>query len=560
MKKVPSVRPGGFSPSRSPNRSPGVLPSDTARSYRASTKNLKKIADAVDLLQKKRANARRTEEDLSNQEIYAMVLNERLTRKDAKFEKPNKKAIEAKKGEVLILKDQLEQLTKDLEARRETLELIKSFFGQLIREFRKHIRGYQESERERVDWTRTDFLNSPMAKSIERLRKSKSTNEISKNALQKMAKAVHFMKTLSKEPVQETMKRDEAVKAWAERRRPSLTPSATRQSRMPVTSSLDNLNVFGDINGPKLKGILAQALLKEPDERRSRTSTTRFQINHHVNYNPQNGVLSKDNLRQSLMGERESIVNIRDFQKMSKIHGKKSQVEVIGLFRSQEPKLPEDTIDEELSQANSNLSDSIIEEVKEELKSKMMRQNHASFGEQDNFDYKVVLPNFQPVKVSFKVGVNELRGTGQEGQVVVQKDRVYKNFAIHEIEWHFKQKGLCGVRIILKNWTTGFMLGGTFHGKIGEFVDVCKFNKDERIMKIEFAFDAVAIRFLEFVTTDGRKFVNGIDRKEALSLGLNFVNRYYPQEIMLCKFFCQFNKTTQTVDYVRFLFVRAILY
>jgi hypothetical protein len=559
MKKVPSTRPGGLSPSRSPNKPLSVLTSEAIKTARTSTRNFKRIADAIDLLQKKRANARRSEEDLSNQEIYAIILQERLNKKDSKLEKPSKKAIEAKKSEIAAMREVLDQLMRELEGRRETLELFKSFFGHLVREFRKHIRGYQETEkeRERADWGRHDLGNTGPPKMIERLRKSKSTNEMN-NSLQKLAKIVHFAQKKAKEVKEtepEAMKPEEAVKAWADRRRSSFV---NRKSKMPGVASLDNLIYLGNTLDRKPTGILAQALMKESDEIRSRTSTMRYQIGQRNQFSTQTGVLNKTNIRQSVMGESENIVNIRDYVKAQKVHGKKSQVEIIDILQSQ-GRVPEDPIEEETSQANSNLSESIIEEVKEDLKNKMMKQNHASYGEGDGFDYKVVVPNFQPVKVSFKVGLNEARGP-PASHMVVQKDRVFKNFCIHEIEWHFKNKGLSGVRIILKNWTTGFMLGGTFHGKIGDFVDVCRFNKDERIAKIEFAFDSTAIRFLEFVTTDGRKFLNGIDRKEALTMGLNFVNRYYPQEIMLCKFLCQFNKTTQLVDYIRFLFVRAILY
>lgn len=557
MRKVPSNRPGGLSPAKSPAKSHKGLTSEASRSVRANYRTFKKAMEALDLLQKKRQTFRRTEEDLGNLEVYAIVLQEKLSKKDAKIERPNKRMLENRMAELATMRETMDQLMKELEARRETLETLKSFFGHMIREFQKHIRGYQDGEREKVEWPRLEGQGTGPLPKLDRLRKSKSTNEIA-NRLPKSPKDVNLANTLRQEKVQEpeALNPEQMVKVWGLKRRPSLINGKAK----PVpTASMETLPVVGEELLRRPTGILAQALLKDGEDGRGRTSTVRFRIDHHVQFNPATGLLNKSNIRQSVLGDSENLMNIRDFARISKAHGKRSRDEVIDLMHSKTPaSVPEDA-EEETSLANSNLSDSIIEEVKEDLKSKMMKQNSSAGAENAAFDYKVVVPNFQPVKVSFKVGVADHKLT-QDANHLLHKDRVFKGFAIFEIEWHFKNKGLCGVRIILKNWDTGFMLSGAFHGKIGDLVDVCRFNKDERIAKIEFAFDSLAIRFLEFATTQGRRFLNGLDRKEAMTMGLNFVNRYYPQEIMLCKFFCQFNKHTQFVDYIRFLFVRAVLY
>lgn len=521
--------------SRSPNRIPVV---DRSKSARKNYKNIKKIADACDLLDKKKLTGERAYQDQRDNEVYWQVLQERLNKKDAKFEKPSKKMIEGKKAEVALAKEQLAALMKDLEHRKETLESLKGYLSHLVREFKKHIKGYQDKEeREHSDMS-IKGSSSPV-KIKGGLRKSKSQNIFTKPLKEPPQKAVHFGQMSSE--VSKLLKPADAVREWGLKRR------STISLQKPIPSDTTPL-------GSKFE----ETTTDDTDAARSRTNTTRFQLSYNRQMAPSGGVLNKSNIRQSIFGGTDQIWRLKDFAKLQKVHNKKSHAEIADLLQDRpgQPEIPEEDAH---SDANSNLSESIVEEVKEEMKMKLMKQSQAAWSEGQAFDFKVVLPNFQPVKVSFKVGVPEQKGL-PHGTHTLQKDRVFKGFQIHELEWHFKNKALCGVRMILRNWDSGFMLGGNFHGKIGDFVDVCRFNRDERIAKIEFAHDSTAVRFLEFVTTEGRRFVVGIDRKEAITLGLNFVNRYYPQEIMLCKFFCQFNKMTQAIDFVRFLFIRAVLY
>lgn len=535
MRKVPSQRPEAMAVSRSPNRTANI---DRSKSGRKTVKNIKKIADACDLLDKKKVTGERAYQDQRDNEVYWQVLQERMSRKDAKFEKPSKKMIEAQKAEVALAKEQLAALMKDLEHRKETLESLKAYLLHLVREFRKYIKGYADKDEKETSELSVKGLSSAV-KVKAGLRKSKSQNLFPKPVKEVQQKTVHFGQ-MTKD-IDKLLKPADAVREWGIKRRSTISvPKQVNGETVQLAT--------------KFEGTVTE----DTETGRGRTNTTRFQLTHNRQMAPSGGVLNKSNIRQSIFGATDQILPLKDFAKLQKVHNKKSHAEIADLLQDR-PGLPDLREEDPQSDANSNLSDSIVEEVKEEMKMKLMKQSQAGWSEGQAFDYKVVLPNFQPLKVSFKVGVPEQKGL-PHGIHILQKDRVFKGFQIYEMEWHFKNKALCGVRMILRNWDSGFMLGGNFHGKIGDFVDVCRFNRDERMAKIEFAHDSSAVRFLEVITTEGRRFVVGIDRKEATTLGLSFVNRYYPQEIMLCKFFCQFNKMTQAIDFVRFLFVRIVLY
>ena len=522
---------------------------ENKNSIRGITKNLKRIFESIDLYQKKQITSKNTIQDLRNFEIYSQILNEKLQKKDFKSEKLNKKIIENKKEELGNLSGQLEGLTKELNMKRATVEHLKSFSGKMIRELKKHIKGFLENEK--IDLGKTLVKVSSFNELEPRISKSRSKSKIilPSDVLLTLKPTQSKFAQQYKNPI----KNKEIAKIWSDKRRSSLVPNKSR--------------IFAQFDAKTMKKF--EQLDKQNKDRsfessdstsvggRGRRSTVRYLVNEHHLFNQSNGILTKDNIRGSLMGEGAKIGTLKEFGKPRKSNVIKSAAEICDLMNAK----PANKICEKMEEesANSNIGDSIVEEARDELRTKLMKENNSEFKEGEEPNFKIILPSFQPIKVSFKIGVPENKSLTSKNLVVL-KDRVYKNFHMCEIEWHFKNKSLCGMRVIWKNILTGFLLGGHFNGKIGDFIDLCKFDVDERIVKIEFGHDATSIRFIEFGTTQGRTFLVGMDRKEAINLGTTFVNRYFPQEIKLYKFFCQFNKITQNIDYFRFLFIRTVLF
>ena len=541
----------------------------------------KKILDAVFLLMKKKVSRNRSNGDNQNMEIYLQVLNEKLSRKDNKMEKPNKKIMEVKRNELTALKMQLEGLMKELEVKREFCEVLRKFqldfFDQLYTYFPNFCEDTSELFRTQTQSRSKDDSG--------KLKKISSGMNIGKTAT--LLKAVTKFKNKSGDKSRKDKKEDEITEAnlddihrqWDTKRRVNMKSNMVKVNNVKG-NELDNriINkeerkeglVRGEQNetghqtvkvgsgGIDKSDTAANGAVNEVEieyTRKPSLGTTRYVISQNHIFNRNDGILNKDNLRKNLMkDEHEKIEDLSDFVKLKRRNSKVPVSEIEKLLQAKN-KIEEK---EEVESCDSNLNESMLEEAKQDLRIKMIKQNYGEYVEGDEFKYKVVVPNFYPVKVSFKVEI----GLNRQGtdNVVVKSDRIFKNFQIYEIESHFKNKSMCGLRLVLKNFRTDFLLGGNFHGKIGDFVDICRFDLNEAISKIEYGHDALSIRFLEFSTTKGQRHTVGIQRNEAVVLGLSFVTRYYPQELMLCKFFCQFNKHSQYIGFFRFLFLRTVLY
>ena len=318
-----------------------------------------------------------------------------------------------------------------------------------------------------------------------------------------------------------------------------------------------------DVNDSK-----TQPKTSEPTDKDSGYGTTRYMIKNSNDPVNTNFVINYQNVRQtSMKKDHREFDPLLDFVKLKKTTKNNSIFVILKLLK--EKKLEDERKrkefafkqmeeEEEKQTAGSDISQSIIDEAKEDLRVKMIKKNNSDYKEGDEFKFKVVVPSFYPVKVSFKVGIKE-ENFGKQN-VVLKKDRIFKNFHIHEIESHFSKNKLCGLRVLLKNDRNNFLLGGNFHGRIGDFMDVCRFEPNEGILKIEIGYDQKSIRSLGFITSLGRKHDVGMERQNAKTKKLEVISRYYPQELMLCKFFCQFNKATGYIDFFRFMFIRTVLY
>lgn len=546
---------------KSASKSPVIQKSTNGQNFPRATssrnqfKNLKKICEGIDILSKKSLFSNRVQEEFLDSQAYLQLLNEKLNKKDPTLEKTNPKQFETKTHEIKLLTFLLADLIKELDSKKDALEIVRNFKNDFANELENHIEGF--ILKDKLDMTYNFQHNQNQLDFLPKLKKSKSANVLAKSV-----EKLKQNKKMNKNQVafEEPFKSEDIAEKWINKRRSTVKVKKVSKVKPEFE---DKLNNDQSIETDKYNHFERKTSIKQPRSSSAKQGsiTARYLISPNFSQNEQirtsNLRVDKINYNQKI--DNENLIQLKDYAKIKKSNKKHSEVEIENLAKNKiKPEVDQLFINEEES-ANSNLSDSIIEEAKDELRLRTMKGKFGGYKENDDFDYKVVIPDFQPVKVSFKVGINEKFGMLKK-DLIVQKDRIYKNFKLHEIEWHFKNRSLCGVRLILRNQSTGFLLGGQFHGVVGELVDICTFEPTERIIKIEFAYDLTSIKFIEIITSFSRRFSIGVRRSEAVGLGLNFVNRYYPQEIMLCKFFCQFNKSTGKVDYIRFLFIRTVLY
>lgn len=202
---------------------------------------------------------------------------------------------------------------------------------------------------------------------------------------------------------------------------------------------------------------------------------------------------------------------------------------------------------EEPEDINSDINESVLEELDDSFSDDPILV--------DAKGTKTRKRDFTTIKISFKIDIQNAP-TKPSQTIAIKKDRVYKIFHLREIEFHFDKKGLCGVQLTFYDKDEDALFIGEMHGIQGSEIERIRFEMNELIDKIKFASDHQEIHSIEIETTLGRVVVIGKSRKEAMAIGLQYVNRYFSDKEMLYSFFACFNKLTKRIAFLRFLFVR----
>ena len=256
---------------------------------------------------------------------------------------------------------------------------------------------------------------------------------------------------------------------------------------------------------------------------------------------------SNRNFQSNVSRDGNGIFKMADLKKKKKENKGKTLTEIKELL-VQNFQLQSELSDDQDS-IDSNMNESLMEELDEEINNNSDKLT--------NFEKKK--RNYKPIKISFIIGISESMAILHGGHQI-KKDRIYKNFRINAIEWHFKNSALCGMRLGFYNKELDVPLIGHFHGVKGDNLVFTEFQEDEVFSKIEFATNKAELLYIRLTTNDKNHRIElGISKEEAKLRDLEMITRYFPKEVMLFNFFCKFNSISRRIENIRFLYVRTIL-
>lgn len=219
----------------------------------------------------------------------------------------------------------------------------------------------------------------------------------------------------------------------------------------------------------------------------------------------------------------------------------------------QDDQLDESELSSDAQSHTSSLHESLLEELDEELERTGVQ------AVKRGFSVGKTIRAYKPLKVSFVIGVSESMEMTFPAHRM-QKDRVYKDFRISSIQWHLKDKAICGIKLKLTNDQLTIPLRGHFHGVKGNDMIDMKLSKGETFLKVEYAATNSEIVYIKLSTSLNNTWTIGLSEAEVVSRGLHVIHRYFPREIMLFNFFCKYNSQTQRIENIRFLYVKTIVY
>ena len=246
------------------------------------------------------------------------------------------------------------------------------------------------------------------------------------------------------------------------------------------------------------------------------------------------------------------ILLLEDFKNLKKANRDKNNEQIRQLLLATTNNLDID-ISEDIQSTTSSISESFLEDIDLDINQNQKIRHKSLFNPQK------IKRNYNPIKISFIIGVSENLNL-KAGHFLIQKDRIYKDFKIHEIQWHLCDKILCGVRITFINYHLRLPLVGHFHGVRGDELVKTVLSEFEWPTQIEVAAGDDAILYLKIFTSFGNQTKIGIDKNQAVQKGATLVLRYFPKEVFLYNFFCKFNLESNHIENIRFLYIRTILY
>lgn len=294
-----------------------------------------------------------------------------------------------------------------------------------------------------------------------------------------------------------------------------------------------------------------------------------LKVTHHVKKDPELSIVNRKHSSlplvvkvsttafkkpEKLKHENIKIIQSENFSHLQKSYQKIPNKHILGKL---DPHYKTNTKKEESGEeasVNSDINSSMLDELDDIVDKDLIETKQKDQKPQRNFT---------TLKISFKIETrintaqNLVDKTAQNLKPLsIKKDRIHLSFHLQEIEFHLSKNTLVGVRLIFYDSKDGVLFTGEFHGIKGEVSQRIIFQKGELIKKVHFASDDFAIHHIEILTTLNKSFLVGKNLEEVTFMGLMIVNRYFSEKDILYNFFAAFNKKTQKIEFIRFLFVR----